>query len=498
MLGATGYVGARLVPRLASQGRRVVCVSRSADDIESWSWGSAVETVEADLTDGPIRLFEPGDTIVHLVHSMVGAEDFNEVDLDIARRVADAGAAAGAAKIVYLSGLGASETDLSDHLASRHAVGDALRSGTQGRPGTPVPVIELQAALLLGSGSASFEMLRAIAEFSPALPVPAAVNSTRCQPIAIEDALQDLEWAIDAAPEDRVVHIGGADAMTYGDIIRTYGRVAGLRRRRLLSIPLVPSVLSAFALNLIAPLPKTLVRHLVGSIGNDVVVDPARSIQDLRPDRRPMTVAEAISAALAADVDLTSHWTDDLARHEPAALLPNDEDWAGQKIYSDDRVLMTERSASDVFDSITSIGGRRGWLVAPLLWELRGVLDRLTPGGVGLNRGRRHPTRLRRGDVVDWWRVEALVPDELLLLRAEMRTPGPGWLEWRITDCGDEREVRQRAVFAPRGLAGRLYWWALLPFHGYLFPRLLTRLVETDSTVQQPDDAALRDPRELV
>ncbi len=500
MLGATGYVGARLVPRLASQGRHVVCVSRSAADIEAWGWGSAVTTVETDLTDAPIDVFEEGDTIVHLVHSMVGADDFNDVDLTIAKAVADAAAAAGATRIVYLSGLGEPDSELSDHLSSRHAVGDALRAGSRDRVAEPVPVTELQAALLLGSGSASFEMLRTIAEVSPVLPVPTAVTSTRCQPIAIQDALEDLEWAIDSNVSDRVIHIGGSDVMTYGDIIQTYARVAGLRHRRLIPIPLVPNSVSAFVLNLIAPLPQPLVRHLVGSIANDVVVDQAKSMQNLRPDREPRSVSASIAAALEADLDTTSHWSDDLARYEPAALLPTDDEWAGQRIYSDDRVITTDRSATEVFRSISSVGGDRGWLVAPVLWELRGMLDRLTPGGVGLHRGRRHPTRLRVGDVVDWWRVEAVIPDELLLLRAEMRTPGAAWLEWRITDSGDERRIRQRAVFAPRGLAGQLYWLALLPFHGYLFPRLLRRLVdaELDAVVDRPDDPALRDPRELV
>ncbi len=500
VLGATGYVGARLVPRLASQGRNVVCVSRSAADIEEWAWGSAVTTIEVDLTDTPIDVFHEGDTIVHLVHSMVGADDFNDVDLTIARGVADAAAAASAARIVYLSGLGEPDGDLSDHLASRHAVGDALRSGSRDRVGAPVPVTELQAALLLGSGSASFEMLRTIAQVSPLLPVPTAVTSTRCQPIAIEDALEDLEWAIDSNVFDRVIHIGGSDVMTYGEIIRTYARVAGLRPRHLIPIPLVPTSISAFVLNLIAPLPQQLVRHLVGSVANDVVVDEAKSMQNFRPERAPKSVSASIAAALEADLDTTSHWSDDVARHEPAALLPTDDEWAGQRLYSDTRVITTDRNASEIFRSISSVGGDRGWLVAPVLWELRGILDRLTPGGVGLHRGRRHPTHLRVGDIVDWWRVEAIIPDELLLLRAEMRAPGAAWLEWRITDSGDERRVRQRAVFAPRGLAGKLYWLALLPFHGYLFPRLLGRLVdaELDAVVDRPDDPPLRDPRELV
>lgn len=503
ILGATGYVGARLVPRLAARGDQVIAVSRSASDIEDWAWGDAVATHEADLTDpDQATVFEPGDTILYLVHSMTGGdEQFSEVDLTIAQNVAAAAARAGARRIVYLSGLGGADDSLSDHLESRQAVGDALRGATQDSPAPidPTPVTELRAALLLGSGSASFEMLRTIAELSPILPVPRAVTTTRCQPISIEDALEDLEWAIDTNDNHPVLHIGGRDAMTYADIIRTYGRVSGLRHRRLLPIPLVPTALSAFVLNLFAPLPGSLVKHLVGSIGNDVVVDQAKSIDRVRPDRHPLSTAEAIERALRADADPESHWSDDLARSEPAALLPADQDWAGQRIEVDERTLRTEKSADEIWSSITAIGGRRGWLVAPLLWELRGVVDRLTPGGVGLRRGRRHPTRLRVGDVVDWWRVEAISAPEHLLLRAEMRTPGPGWLEWRIEDLGAEREVRQRAVFIPHGLAGRLYWLTLLPFHGFLFPRLLRRLVDESSAtaVETADREAIRDPRQL-
>jgi uncharacterized protein YbjT (DUF2867 family) len=493
VIGATGYVGARLAPRLVERGLEVTCIARSAGDINCWSWGADVDVIEADLAEPQSPDLLAGcTTVVHLVHSMTGATSFSDLDRTIAANVVELAEAAGVERIVYLGGLGQGG-DLSDHLDSRQEVGRVFDEST-------IPTTELRAALLLGSGSASFEMLRSLGELSPVLPVPTSVARTLCQPISIDDALDDLEWAITTEEAHGVVEIGGPDRLTYGDIITTYGDVAGLRRRRLIPVPLVPKAVSAVVLNLIAPLPKTLVRSLVESVDHDVVVDEARDIARLRTDRTPLSVAEAIARALEADADPRSHWTDDLATERPAGLVPADEPWAGMEINEDVRSAQTELSPVEAFRRISSIGGRRGWLVAQPLWELRGFIDRLVPGGVGLRRGRRHPTLLRQNDVLDWWRVADIRVPELLLLEAEMKMPGRGWLEWQVdTDDAGTTQVTQRAIFVPRGLGGRLYWLTLLPFHGFLFPRLLKRILDGDvESVEPVDDPEVRSIAQLV
>lgn len=475
VLGATGYVGARLVPALLAAGVEVVAIARSASDIDRWPWGAEVTTIDADLTepyDDEHPLLQPDDVVVHLVHSMTENESFSDLDRAIAERVAQEASAVGAARIVYLSGLGGDDEDLSEHLESRHEVGDVLGS-------TGVDVIELRAALLLGSASASFELLRTIGELGRVLPVPSSVIDTMVQPIAIDDAIDDLLWAIltdGLAPGIR--EIGGPEAMTYAELIGRYRAVVHEDDFRALPVPLVPNLVARTFLNAVAPLPKPLVASLVRSISHDVVVRPDRAIE--RPDRAPKTIDESISAALEADevVMAESHWSDDLVVELPEAAFDVDPDWAGPTEYEDRRSAISDQPADTLFTSITGVGGESGWLVAQPLWELRGYLDKVFFGGVGHRRGRRHPGVLRVGDIVDWWRVEALEPSNRLLLRAEMVMPGDGWLEWTLHPVDGGTEVVQRAVYRPVGLAGRLYWWVLLPFHGYLFPRLLSRLIE--------------------
>ncbi len=506
VLGATGYVGARLVPRLLAAGHSVVAMSRSASDIDRWPWGSDVDTHDVDFLAEPAAgsaplfsapLFADVDVVVHLVHSMTDNGEFSDLDRTIAERVAAEAAAAEVDRIVYLSGLGVDPKDrahtrrgrrpqpndrdepaeLSDHLASRHEVGRVLAA-------TGVPTIELRAALLLGSASASFEMLRAVGDLGPVLPVPRSVTSTRVQPIAIDDALDDLLWAATvAAPVDTVIDIGGPDAMTYAELIARYRRVAHDSTLRTLPIPFVPNRVAAIALSVLSPLPRPLVASLVDSITHDVVVRPSAAMERHRPDLQRVSVDDALRRAIEADDELLalSHWSDDVVAALPEASYEVDPDWAGPVEYEDRRSVITEVAPEAIFAVLTGLGGRSGWLVGQPLWELRGMADKLLFGGVGLRRGRRHRTNLVVGDVLDWWRVEAIEPPNRLLLRAEMVMPGDGWLEWTVTEePGDARATRvvQRAVFRPRGVLGRPYWWFLLPFHLFLFPRLVARVIE--------------------
>lgn len=492
VLGATGYVGARLVPALLDEGMNVVAIARSASVIDRWPWGAEVTTIDADLTepfDETSPLLEANDVVVHLVHSMTENESFSDVDRDIAERVAAEAAAVGVRRIVYLSGLGGDDEELSEHLASRHEVGRVLGS-------TGVDVVELRAALLLGSASASFELLRTIGDLGRVLPVPRSVIDTKVQPIAIEDALDDLLWAIrtdDLASEVR--EIGGPEAMTYAELIGRYRAAVHGDEFRAIPVPFVPNIVARTFLNAVSPLPKPLVASLVRSISHDVVVSDGAAIE--RPNRSPLTVDDAVRAAMLADEALVgeSHWSDDLVVRTPEATFDVDPDWAGPTEFEDRRSTVTDRPIDALFTSITGVGGASGWLVAQPLWEIRGYLDKIFFGGVGHRRGRRHPGKLSVGDILDWWRVEALEPPHRLLLRAEMVMPGDGWLEWTLTPIGGRTEVVQRAIYRPTGVLGRAYWWALLPFHGYLFPRLLDRLVDrasADAAILHRSDAHRR------
>jgi uncharacterized protein YbjT (DUF2867 family) len=481
--GATGYIGGRLVPELLARGHHVRCAARTPAKLDGRPWRDDVEVVEADVFD-PASLViacQDIDAVYYLVHSMDGTKGgFAERDREAAANLRDAAVAAGVERIVYLGGLGQDDGDLSDHLRSRHEVGRTLADG-------PVPVTELRAAIIIGSGSASFEMLRHLVEVLPVMTTPKWV-STRCQPIAVRDVLYYLAGVLDVpATAGRILEIGGPDVMTYAELMQTYAEVAGLRRRIILPIPVLTPGLSSLWVGLVTPLPTGLARPLVDSLVNEVVVRDD-TIRALVP-RATIPFRESLRLALTRiqDLDVATTWASagGAARQvssarssqvdRPEDPKPEDPAWSGGTVMTDERRVRSSASPEDVFKAVSSIGGTQGYHSARWLWEVRGVLDKLI-GGIGLRRGRRHPHELSVGEVIDFWRVEAIERPNLLRLRAEMKVPGEAWLEFRIDEFEGGSRLIQRARFHPRGLSGRLYWMVLVPFHGLIFPRMARKL----------------------
>jgi uncharacterized protein YbjT (DUF2867 family)/uncharacterized protein YndB with AHSA1/START domain len=473
VIGATGYVGGRLVPHLVAAGHVVRCLARNPQRLDLVAWRDDVEVVRADVLDRPSleHAFDGVEAVFYLVHAMGEADRFEERDRVGAENARMAAERVGVARIVYLGGLGTGPTEqLSSHLASRHEVGSTLAAGD-------IPVTELRAAVIIGSGSVSFEMLRHLAEVLPVMICPRWVTETRCQPIAIADVLHYLVAVLDQ-PETagRVLEIGGPDVLTYREMMDRYATIAGLRRRIIVPVRVLSPRLSSHWINLVTPLPYQLAKPLVDSLVNDVVVHPERDIRQL-VDHDPLSFDEAVRRALSRvqDLNVTTSWMDSPPR-SAASPMPQDPDWAGGTVYQDRQVVATTAPPEEVFAVVTGVGGDRGWYVADRLWTLRGWIDKLI-GGVGMRRGRRHPDELRVGDALDFFRVEAYDPPALLRLRAEMKVPGDAWLEWTITADGDRTTLCQLALFHPRGVAGRLYWWVLLPPHAFIFRRLARRLV---------------------
>jgi uncharacterized protein YbjT (DUF2867 family) len=485
VLGATGYVGGRLVPRLLDAGYRVRCLARTPAKLAGLAWGSDVEIVQGDLLDaGSLAgAFRGADVVYHLVHSMGSADEFAEADRKISRNIIRSAEQGGARRIIYLGGLGEIDENTSAHLRSRAEVAEILKDG-------PVPTTVLRAAVIIGSGSASFEMLRHLVEKLPVMITPRWVDS-RVQPIAIRDVLRYLVdiAALDDDGADHDYDIGGPEVLTYLEMMQAYARVAELPRRIVLKVPVLSPSLSSHWVNLVTPVPVGIARPLVSSLTNEVVVrDTSEDITAVVPGScLPYEQALRLALSRIRDADVETSWRDaELAGRSPAEPYPGDPEWTGGTLLRDYKELHVEAPPWAMFASVSRIGGQRGWPTHMWAWQIRGRLDRLI-GGVGLRRGRRHPTDLRVGDALDFWRVEDVRrpsrdpgdPGEgVLRLIAEMRVPGRAWLEWRMAPAGDRAgtHVVQRALFAPKGLFGRLYWYALLPAHGFIFKSMLETL----------------------
>lgn len=472
--GGTGYIGGRLVPGLLAAGHEVRCMARAPERLRDHPWRERVEAVRGDAADpGSLRPALQGvDTAYYLVHALGSGPDFAERDARAAQGFAAAAAAEGVGRIVYLGGMAPSgAARLSGHLASRREVGKAFLDG-------PVPATVLQAAVVLGSGSASFEMLRHLTERLPVMVAPRWVR-TRVQPIAVRDVLRLLTECADpaaAAPDapagafDRAFDVGGPEVLTYADLIHRYARAAGVRRRLIVPVPLLTPRLSGLWVGLVTPVPGALARPLVDSLRNEVVCRED-DLSALLGDSGRTGVDEALRLALrrVAEADVATRWSSASWPADPSAALPSDPDWTGGALCRDERTAATAAGPAALWRVIEGIGGESGWYSWPLAWFLRGAADRAL-GGAGLRRGRRDPARLRIGDTVDFWRVEEIRPGRLLRLRAEMRLPGRAVLELSAgTDERGRTVLHQRALFQPRGLAGRLYWWGLAPFHGIVF-----------------------------
>lgn len=462
--GATGYVGGRLVPRLLEAGYTVRCFSRDRRkvDARSWSGRPGVSVEEGDVAD-TARLAEAMagcGAAYYLVHSMIAAgSDYADRDRRLAESFAEAAGRAGVERVIYLGGLGETGEGLSEHLQSRRDVEEALEDG-------PVPLTAFRAAMIIGSGSASFEILRYLTERLPVMVTPRWVK-TRSQPIAIRDVLYYLIECL-AVPETagRTLDIGGPDVIRYDALIRMMADTLGLSKRYIFPVPVLTPKLSSYWIHLITPLSHRIARPLAEGLSNEVVVrdDTARRLMP----HEPISIARALDLAVGR---IEAHavetmWSD-------AGVVPGDPDWAGGKTYIDEWQRHIDAPPWAVYKAVCRVGGGHGWYAADWLWRIRGAMDRVV-GGPGLRRGRRHPETVGYGDALDFWRVRHVERDRRLDLRAEMKLPGEALLSFEIEpDAAGGSRLTQTAKFMPRGLWGLLYWYAVKPLHGIVFRGML-------------------------
>ena len=485
--GATGYIGGRLVLRLLDAGFRVRCLAREIRKIEARSWArrTGVEIVEGDVSDVDRLASQMKGCVAayYLIHSMMAVgREYADRDRQLAGCFARASEAARVERIVYLGGLGESGAGLSEHLSSRREVEAALSS-------TGVPVTVFRAAMIVGAGSASFEILRYLVERLPVMVTPSWIE-TESQPIAVSNVLHYLVACLEV-PETvgRTLDIGGADVLSYRQLMEVMALERGLQRRFVIPVPLLTPRLSSLWIHLVTPLSSRIARPLAEGLRNRVVCrndDAALLIP-----QRLLTAQESIRAALGQlkDNEVETSWSD-------AGPLPGDPDWSGGTVFSDRRSMELRASAANTFKSICRLGGGNGWYAAEVLWRIRGFLDRLV-GGPGLNRGRRHPQEVGFGDAIDFWRVVKIQPDRRLELMAEMKLPGEARLEFSIErslERPDQCRLTQTARFKPRGLSGLLYWFAVLPFHYVVFHGMLTGIKRFAESM--PQDSEMKDARE--
>jgi uncharacterized protein YbjT (DUF2867 family) len=465
--GVTGYIGGRLVPELLAAGYRVRAVARNPRRLQDREWYDDIEVVEADAVDKEqlAAAMEGVDVGYYLIHSLGTGERFESRDRRMALSFGSAAREARVGRIIYLGGLYPEGEELSPHLDSRREVGEILLA-------SGVPTTVLRAAVILGSGSASFEMLRYLADRLPVMVAPRWLE-TRIQPIAVRDVLRYLVSSASMPAEvNRGFDIGGPDVLTYRDMLQRYAAVAGLAPRRIVTLPLLTPSLSSLWVGLVTPVPSSIARPLVDSLIHEVVCkehDIEQYVADPEPGLTGFDRAVELALKRVQDLDVSTTWASASTAGAPSDPLPGDPDWSGGSLYVDERESVVDTSAEQLWSVIEGIGGRNGWYSWRLGWWARGVLDRIF-GGPGLRRGRRSPNDLSVGDPLDWWRVEEIEDVHLLRLRAEMRLPGLAWLEL-IVDKNDAGGTvfRQRALFHPQGLPGQLYWWAIKPFHGLVF-----------------------------
>jgi uncharacterized protein YbjT (DUF2867 family) len=475
LTGATGYVGGRLLKALEEKGYRVRCLARRPEFLRA-RVGSATEVVRGDVLDKS-SLAAALDGIAaayYLVHSMGSSGSFEEQDRIAASNFGQAAREAGTGRIIYLGGLGEQGQGLSEHLRSRQEVGEILRA-------SGVPAIEFRSSVVIGSGSVSFEMVRALVDRLPVMICPRWVR-TPTQPIAIEDVISYLVEAADLPLENGggIYEIGGADVVSYGDLMRTYADERGLRRW-LVPVPALTPWLSSLWLGLVTPVYARVGRKLIEGVRNPTVVRDNRALQVFSV--RPRGVREAIARALANEEQgfVQTRWSDAISSAGAR------KSWAGVRLGSrivDQQTAKTTLSPATAFAPIRRIGGKNGWYFATVLWRIRGFVDLLV-SGVGLRRGRRNPEYPAVGDALDFWRVEAYEPDRRLRLFAVMKVPGRAWLEFEVEPVAGGSVVRQTAIFEPAGLAGLAYWYLLYPFHAWIFRGMLREIVKRGRLIKE-------------
>jgi uncharacterized protein YbjT (DUF2867 family) len=481
--GATGYIGGRLVPRLLDAGHIVKVLVRTPAKIAGVPWLGKVEVVQSSLDDVAAlhQALAGVDVLYYLVHSMASGAGFESKEKAMAETAATAAAAAGVGRIVYLGGLHPANVELSTHMRSREAVGKVFLDSA-------VDAVVFQAGVVIGSGSASFEMIRHLSETLPLMPAPSWVRN-KIEAIAVRDVLHYLVGAASMdGPVNRTFDIGCRQVLSYAGMMKEYAAEAGLPYRVVLALPIPAPKLAGVWVALTTPIPLSMSLPLVESLQHDAVsrehdIDAYITVpaDGLTPYRR----AVALALGKERDGQVETTWSNAGADADP---LPSDPDWAGHTVYMDDRTFHGDVDPAHVWTIIEGIGGRNGWYSLPLAWRVRGWLDKLT-GGAGLLRGRRHPGTLASGEVVDWWRVERIERGKLLRLRAEMRAPGRAWLELSVEPDGTGSRYRQRAIFFPKGLSGKLYWLAVLPFHSLIFPAMARNITTAARKIASADSA---------
>ena len=464
--GATGYVGGRLIPALLGAGHRIRAMARRPEELAA-RVPRQVQVVRGDVLDASSldEALKGVSVAYYLVHAMGSGGDFEARELEGAQTFARAARKAGVQRIVYLGGLGEDGRDLSSHLRSRHAVGNVLRA-------SGVDTVELRASVIIGTGSLSYDLIRSLVQKLPVMITPAWVR-TPTQPIAIEDVIQYLVEALHVPPSgSHVIEIGGADVVTYGDLMREYARQRGLVRI-MIPVPALSPRLSSLWLGLVTPVYAHVGRKLIEGLKNPTVVRTRHPCLD-QFSVRPRSVRDSISRALINEDRriARTRWSDTRSAQR------QERSWGGARFGDrivDSRVRRVPVGPREAFTPIRRIGGHQGWYYGTWLWRLRGFLDTLV-GGVGLRRGRRDPDTVRVGDALDFWRVESYEPDRLLRLRAEMKVPGRAWLQFEVTPTQEGSEICQTALFDPVGLFGLAYWYALYPLHQLVFDGMLDRV----------------------
>ena len=468
--GVTGYIGGRLVPRLLDAGFRVRCMVRDASRLQGRAWRSRVEVVEGDVLrpDSLTEVMRGVSAAYYLVHSLGAGSDFSERDLRGARNFGSAAKSEGMQRIIYLGGLGDPATQLSAHLRSRQQTGDALRE-------SGVPITEFRAGVIVGSGSLSFEMIRYLTERVPVMICPRWVY-TRIQPIAVRNVLDYLIEAL-RVPESacQILEIGGADVISYGEMLSFYAEVRGLRRW-LVPVPVLTPKLSSYWVHFVTPIPASIARPLIAGLRNEIIVRDNHA-RRLFPSIQPFDYRTAVKLALEKlDTHaVESAWSDSLSTSQGEAAPVTLTSHEGMIIERRQRAVNAPADA--IFRAFTGLGGSRGWLYMNWTWRIRGAVDRIC-GGVGLRRGRRDADDIRVGEALDFWRVEAIEPGRLLRLRAEMKVPGSAWLQFEVKSQDHDKKplLAQTAFFAPKGLLGLIYWYGLYPMHALIFRGMIRRL----------------------
>lgn len=464
--GATGYIGGRLITPLLDRGYLLRVLVRDPQRLQGRPWRDQVNVVQGDVLqpDTLVPAMKGVDAAYYLIHSMSSRGNFHQRDLTAAANFARTARAAGVQQIIYLGGLGDPESDLSPHLESRQATGRELAAHG-------VSVTEFRAAIIVGSGSISFEMIRYLTERLPVMICPRWVY-TRVQPIAVDDVLSYLTAALEVpGSAGQVLEIGGRDVLTYAEMMKIYAEIRELKRL-LIPVPVLSPGLSSHWVHWMTPVSASITRPLVEGLRNEVIVREKQA-QALFPDIHPLGYRTAVQKALenlSAD-QVETRWSDALSSSQGDRHPVRLETREGMII--ERREIKVEAPSREVYRVFSCLGGDRGWLYFNWAWRLRGVLDRLL-GGSGLRRGRRDPDHLRCGDAIDFWRVEEVKDGRSLRLRAEMKLPGRAWLEFSVDPQGAlSSTLTQTAYFAPKGLAGFLYWYILYPVHSLLFSGLI-------------------------